>query len=98
LFCWWRWTYCFKFFSDVAQNIDGFLKTLWFAKTPSVDFCHHSPQDRTVLELMVLLFRAIGLAYRGHQEVVLENRSDTSFGRCSAGLDIGRDLEHRLLS
>jgi hypothetical protein len=32
-----------------------------------------SPQDRAVLELMLLLFRAMALPAAGHQDVVLEN-------------------------
>ena len=38
-----------------------------------VDCAGHSGQDHAVLELMLLLLRAIGLACRGHHDVVLEN-------------------------
>jgi hypothetical protein len=49
------------------------MKPVSFARTPSVDFAGHSHHDRAVLDLLVLLFRAIALACRGHQDVVLEN-------------------------
>jgi hypothetical protein len=47
-----------------------------FARIPScrcVDFRGPSQQDRAVLELIILLLRAIGLACCGHEDIVLEN-------------------------
>jgi hypothetical protein len=38
-----------------------------------VDFRGNASQNRHMLELLILLGRALALALRGHQEVVLEN-------------------------
>jgi hypothetical protein len=50
---------------------------LTFARTPSasvpVDFARDARNDRSMLELLVLVGRALTLACRGHQELVLEN-------------------------
>ena len=50
---------------------------LTFARTPSasvhVDFARDARHDRSMLELLVLMGRALALACRGHQELVLEN-------------------------
>jgi hypothetical protein len=51
--------------------------SLSFARTPSARACFDfRPQPATrssVLEFLLLTFRAIALACRGHEEVVLEN-------------------------
>jgi hypothetical protein len=36
-------------------------------------FARDTPQDLGVLEMIVLICRALGLAFRGHRELVLEN-------------------------
>jgi putative transposase len=55
----------------------GADRDLWFARiragTPRVDPPCHERHNRGVLNMVALLIRAVGLACRGHHELVLEN-------------------------
>jgi hypothetical protein len=46
---------------------------LTLAKTWRVDFCPSASDDRSVLELLILIGRGLALAFRGHQELVMDN-------------------------
>ena len=53
------------------------IDRLWSARTPSASlwliFVGGARHDRRVLEMILLIVRALALACRGHRELVLEN-------------------------
>jgi hypothetical protein len=54
-----------------GQTVEFYCVT--FAKLVSVEFRSDARHDRSMLELLIVIGRALALASRGHTELVLEN-------------------------